>query len=153
MTILFQWINEFTDKNENQCNVLIFFAFEMLFPSSFLPALSFRSFADRQPVLSSSQFSGVPYCRAALGQQETFVMHILYLRNASVCVRLQDSCKLSRDCHICIDLLMDLIVFWQREGEMLYEEKGSWIRSTYKLLEIFFKFDIGFGFLVMKVHS
>lgn len=112
------------------CPYFFLFVLKCFFPSSFLPALSFRSFADRQPALSASQFSDVPCCEAALGQQETFVMHILYLKNASVCVRLQDSCKLSRDCHICIDLLMDLVIFWQTEGEILYEEKRVWIRST-----------------------
>lgn len=99
-------------------------------------ARSFRSFANRQPVLSSSQFSDVPCCEAALGQQETFVMCFADLENATVCMGFEDSRKLSRDCHICIDFLMDLVGFQQREEETFHEEKRSWIRSTYKLLQI-----------------
>lgn len=115
-------------------------------------ARSFRSFANRQPVLSSSQFSDVPCCEAALGQQETFVMCFADLENATVCMGFEDSRKLSRDCHICIDFLMDLVGFQQREEETFHEEKRSWIRSTYKLLQIF-RFSVGFGFFGMKVYS
>jgi len=97
----------------------------MRFPCSFIydsdftdlsvksPALSFRSFANRQPVLSSSQFSDVPCCEAALDQQETFVTCISDLENATVCMRFEDSGKLNRDCHICLDLLMDSVGFQQ----------------------------------------
>lgn len=103
-------------------------------------------------MLSSSRFSDVPCCEAALGQQETFVTCISHLENATVCVRFEDSSRLSRGCHICIDLLMDFVGFQQREGETFHEEKRSWIRSTHKLLQIF-KFGMGFGFFGMKVYS
>lgn len=159
MTIFISANNEFTKKNKNQCFALIFFflnAFPLLL--SFSPwfrlfeARSFRSFANRQPLLSSSQFSDVLCCEAALGQQETFVMSFADLENATVCMRFEDSSKLSRDCHICIDSLMDLVGFQQREEETFHEEKRSRIRSTYKLLQIF-RFSVGFGFFGMKVYS
>lgn len=92
----------------------------------FLSALSFRSFADRQPVLSSSQFSDVSRCEAALGQQETFLTCISDLENATACMRFEDSSKLSRDCHNCVDLLMDLVRISAKRGrDVLWEEKAT----------------------------
>lgn len=55
-------------------------------------------------LLSSSPSSDVPRCEAALGQQEAFKMCISDLENATVCTRFEDSCTLSRDCHISVDL-------------------------------------------------
>lgn len=90
------------------------------------PTLSFRSLANKQPGLCSSQFLDVPCCEAVLGQQEAFTMCISDLENATVCVRFEDGIKLRGDCHICVDLLMDLVGFQQREGETFHEEKRSW---------------------------
>lgn len=60
--------------------------------------------SNKQPVLSSSHFSDVPHCEAALGQQETLVTCISDLESATVCMRFEDSSKLVGECHICIDL-------------------------------------------------
>lgn len=68
-------------------------------------------------MLFSSQFSDVPCCEAALGQQETFVTCLSGLEDAAVCMRFEDGSKLNRDCHMRIDLLMDLVGLQQREKE------------------------------------
>lgn len=127
---LCQWINEFTEKSKNQCCALIFFffllkCFSFLAPSflsvtqaGLWSVLLFPSEALQigSLLLSPSQSSDVPRCEAALGQQETFKMCISDLENATVCMRFEDSCKLSRDCHISIDLCEGFSSISSRRG-------------------------------------
>lgn len=86
------------------------------------PALFFRDFANRQP------------CCPALGFQMYHAVKLLWVNRKPSqhafqslkmprYMRFEDSSKLSRDCHVCVDLLMDFLGFQQRGRDISWGEK------------------------------